>query len=1185
MKVKYLFHLIILSAVLSISPKLLQAGHLPVKSYTTFDDLTNDSVNKIVPDSRGFLWFCTGDGVARFDGFTFKNYTQNEGLPHRNINDFLETKSGDLLIATTNGLVVFNPNGATYKWNILTSKLAQTTAEPPMFRTFLTPNPNDEAKKRAVLTLTESPDGRIFAGTGTALFYLEKSGDEWIFRQIESELFPEDILFASLQFDSAGYLWSLTSSGIYRISPDGGIKKIEGDGGSSILLDNNGQIWITASGTDAGLRVFTISADGKSAQLKRTYRKADGLPLEKSMAEIRQTSDRRIMVLVGETLCEFLPNAAEDELKFRIIARGQFQALAEDSGGSLWLGTTEEGAWKIAQTGFVKFDSSDGIPPEGISSVFTTSGGEIFITSGNQNIARLTSGRFESVVPFGLKSRSWGNNHLDFQAANGDWWITSTTGLRFYPKPLSFADLSRIKPQKIYTTADGLYSNEVSNLFEDSRGDVWITTINSGATLQRWDHTTGKIIRFSTDNNLPKSNGAIAFGEDSENNLWLGFYFGGLARYRNGKFQFFGDEDGIPVGSIRSIFNDKSGRLWIASASRGVFRSDHPTAENPKFVNLSTAEGLSSNQTNCVTEDNFGQIYIGTGNGVNRLNPTNNNIKLYKQADGLPGSVISLCRRDSAGALWFVSRKSLVKFVPQTENSLYAPPVFIGGISVNGTSQKISELGARTVEGLSLAADQKQIKIDFFALGFGAGDQLRFQYKLGSNEWSAPGEQKSVTFNLESGDYQFAVRAVNSGGVSSENPATVSFTIASPFYRRGWFLLLSALLVGGVILAIERSRAARLRGLKIAFGKLSVSENRFRQMNDQSPLGIIVFAPDGSIRAVNRAYEDFWGIKFEQIKNWDFFNDEQLIRIGVIEKLRRVFNGETVHFPPEPYDPRDNNHGIEFAEKTTLPWFESFAYPVKNDTGELLEVILVMEDITDTKRADEVEQKAKTDRLRELEQVRRRIAADLHDDIGSSLTQISIFSEILQQRIDKSNDRVLEPLEFIAASSRELVDAMSDIVWAINPQKDFLSELSGKMRRLASDVFTARNIAFTFDTPNLDEEFALGANLRREVFLIFKESVNNIVKHSKCTKAEIKLSVEKAEIRLSLHDDGAGFDTNKINDGHGLVSMKQRAAGLSGTLEIVSGKRTGTTTTLIVPLGANIGEEVLKNISIDYACE
>ncbi|HVE59775.1 MAG TPA: two-component regulator propeller domain-containing protein [Pyrinomonadaceae bacterium] len=1165
MKIERLLRIILLSGLLLILPNFSQAGHLPVKSYTTFDGLANDSVNKIFRDSRGFLWFCTGEGLSRFDGFGFKNYTQTEGLPHRNINDLLETADGDLLVATTNGLAVFNPNGTAYRWNILTSKLEQNTDAPPMFRTFLTPNPNDEAKRRSVLTLVQSPSGQVFAGTATALYQLEKSGGEWIFHEVASELFPADTVFAALQFDSYGYLWSLTSSGIYRMSPDGVVKKIEGDGGGSILLDKSGQIWISASGTNAGLRVFTISADGQTVELKRTYRKTDGLPIENAMSEIRQVSDGRVLVLAGETLCEFLPNAAENESKFRVIARGAFQSLAEDGGGSLWLGTVQEGAWKISPTGFVKFDQSDGIQPEDISSIFTNSGGELFITSGKQTVSHFTAGKFESIIPNGLKSRSWGSTYLDFQSANGDWWATSTQGLRFYSKPAKFTDLSTIPPKKVYTSADGLYSNEVSNLFEDSSGNVWITTINSGATLQRWERQTGKIIRFSADDNLPPSNGAIAFGEDSENNLWIGFYFGGLARYRHGKFQFFKAADGIPVGSIRSIYADKSGRLWIASASRGVFRSDDPTAENPKFVNISTAEGLASNQINCVTEDNFGRIYIGTGRGVNRLDPASGNLKLYTQADGLPGSVVSLCRRDSAGALWFVSRNSLVKFVPQTENLLRAPMVFIGSISVNGVTQKISELGAENAGNLSFSSDQKQIKIDFFALGFGAGDRLHYQYKLGEQDWSAPDEQKSVTFNLEPGDYRFAVRAVNADGVASENPATVSLTIAPPFYRRWWFILLSAIFVVGVILAVERTRAARLRALKNAFGKLSVSENRFRQMNEQSPLGIVIFAPDGSIRAVNRAYENFWGITYEQIKNWDFFNDEQLIRIGVVEKLRRVFAGETVHFPPEPYNPRDNNHGIEFVEKAAMPWFESFAYPVKNDAGELLEVILVMEDVTDAKRADEIERTAKSDRLRELEQVRRRIAADLHDDIGSSLTQISIFSEVLRQRVDKSNEKVLELLEFIASSSRELVDAMSDIVWAINPNKDFLSELSGKMRRFAADVFTARNIEFTYAaTPIAD--IALGANLRREVYLIFKESVNNIVKHAECKTVEIELIIENSEIRLILRDDGKGFENNRENGGHGLFSMNARAVGLGGKLEIVSGKTSGTTVKLTVPL-------------------
>ena len=745
------------------SSAVVRAGHLPVKSYTTFDGLASDGVNKIVRDSRGFLWFCTGEGLSRFDGFEFKNYTQNEGLPNRNIIDFLETKEGDMLVATPNGLAVFDPDGTAFRWNILTGNLEKNFAAPPMFRTFHTPNPNDEPKKRSILTLAESRDGRIYAGNGAALYQIEKNGSEWNFRQIESELFNEKTEFAALQFDAADYLWLVTSEGIYRMSPDDKVEDMGGDGAGSVLLDKKGKIWIGASGTNSGLRVFSISEGGRTAQLTRTFRKADGLPLESGMTALAQTSDGRILVAVDKTLCEFLPDVLESNGKFRVIARGRFETVAEDGGGNLWLGTFEEGAWKMFPGGFVKYDTSDGIPNADITSIFTNADGEIFITSGKQEILRLNGEIFESVIPNGLKSRLWGISRLDFQAANGEWWITSNEGLRVYAKPEKFTDLSKNKPEKIYTTADGLFDDPIFNQFEDSRGDVWISSGVGINGFQRLERQTGKIIRYSTDDGLPPSNGVVAFAEDSGGNIWLGFYFGGLARYKDGKFQFFTSKDGIPEGSIRNIFADKENRLWIATSSRGVFRSDNPTAENPSFVDFSTAEGLSSNQANCVTEDNFGQIYIGTGRGINRLDPSSGNIKIYTQADGLPGSVVSLCRRESNGALWFASRNNLVKFTPQIEKPLNAPPVFIGEISVNGLNKKISELGETDVAELNLSSEEHQIKIDFFAVGFGAGDRLRYQYKLEKQDWSQPDEQKSVTFNLASGDYKFTVRAVNTG--------------------------------------------------------------------------------------------------------------------------------------------------------------------------------------------------------------------------------------------------------------------------------------------------------------------------------------------------------------------------------------------------------------------------------------
>src|SRR5207253_3013310 len=176
-------------------------------------------------------------------------------------------------------------------------------------------------------------------------------------------------------------------------------------------------------------------------------------------------------------------------------------------------------------------------------------------------------------------------------------------------------------------------------------------------------------------------------------------------------------------------------------------------------------------------------------------------------------------------------------------------------------------------------------------------------------------------------------------------------------------------------------------------------------------------------------------------------------------------------------------------------------------------------------------------RLIELERVRTRIAADLHDDIGSGLTRIAILSEVARHQVSVDAP-VGEPLSMIATASRDLVDSMSDIVWAINPNKDHLRDLIQRMRRFASDLFTARQIEFTFTAPGEEQALKIGADLRRQVFLIFKEAVNNIARHSACTEARIEMRIENGSLMIKVADNGAGFDPAEMSDGHGLQSMR-----------------------------------------------
>src|SRR5258708_34416499 len=119
---------------------------------------------------------------------------------------------------------------------------------------------------------------------------------------------------------------------------------------------------------------------------------------------------------------------------------------------------------------------------------------------------------------------------------------------------------------------------------------------------------------------------------------------------------------------------------------------------------------------------------------------------------------------------------------------------------------------------------------------------------------------------------------------------------------------------------------------------------------------------------------------------------------------------------------------------------------------------------------------------------------------------------------------------------------------------------------MASDIFPTSNTAFDLRLPPPDETLKLGANLRLEIFLIFQEGINNMVKHSGCTRATISLSVRDALLHLELRDNGKGFDTAQPSDGHGLASLRSRAAALAGTLSITSPFGAGTTICLEVPI-------------------
>jgi signal transduction histidine kinase len=216
----------------------------------------------------------------------------------------------------------------------------------------------------------------------------------------------------------------------------------------------------------------------------------------------------------------------------------------------------------------------------------------------------------------------------------------------------------------------------------------------------------------------------------------------------------------------------------------------------------------------------------------------------------------------------------------------------------------------------------------------------------------------------------------------------------------------------------------------------------------------------------------------------------------------------------------------------------------------------------------------------ELHRLRSRIAADLHDDIGSSLSQIAIMSEVAGQR----NGPQSAALEEIAGVAREVLESLSEVVWALDPSHDRLHDLTERMRWFAGEALSARGISLDFRVSGPGCERGLSTDVRRQIFLIFKECMNNIARHAGAANATVVLGEERNTLILHVEDDGRGFDSNHATPGHGLNNMSRRAHLLGGELKTRSRIGQGTSLDMRIPIGPPPGRmRPQRRIPHEYA--
>jgi len=200
-----------------------------------------------------------------------------------------------------------------------------------------------------------------------------------------------------------------------------------------------------------------------------------------------------------------------------------------------------------------------------------------------------------------------------------------------------------------------------------------------------------------------------------------------------------------------------------------------------------------------------------------------------------------------------------------------------------------------------------------------------------------------------------------------------------------------------------------------------------------------------------------------------------------------------------------------------------------------------------------------------LQKVRNRIATDLHDEIGSNLTNISILSNLSKKSLSQpqqANDFLQRISEEVSSSSQ----ALDDIIWSVNSSHDTMEQTVARMRRYAAELFDAANIRYELQLDPVFEEKKLAMEQRRDIYLLFKESVNNISKHAGAREVSIQLAIVHNHLLLQVKDDGKGFDTMKEFNRHGLKGMKERVNKWKGKITVESAEQKGTVIEIRLPL-------------------
>jgi len=960
-----LLRVLLISMLISYST-LVQSQNIIFKTYTVNDGLVANPVRKVLQDSKGFIWIATWEGLSKYDGNKFTNYTTANGLSFEMINDMHEDASGRIYLAENNGSLDI----------IERDRISM-----------------DSIHQRVVVnSFFTTPDRKIYVGTDYNGL-LQFTPFHW--DTSASRPFNTIIDFAWLN-DS---LRIIINSNFKPFVADKQLDVYSTEVSSNLVAftarrDQHNRVWLC---TNEGLKLV-------SAFEKR------GAPI----AFDQLPPMFRSPFLDGQTVTDMFEDRegnywiSTNNGLVRLDNEGRFQRFTTRNGlptnivNNLYQ-DRENNIWMCSQAGLVKivmknnleyFGKEDGLQSDEVLAMIADNRNHLFLNN-ETHIVKIDLQKNSLAPVVAVPDK---NLFISFLIDSAGKISSLLTSKKLYKGNIRYPVVTEI-PRDDYFFC----------VAEDKQGNYFI-----GGSAGLIIKTQEQILY---DTKLPYRITVLLL--DKDNHLWAGTWSNGLFRltlhYSTNNVQCEVEDYShiVPDLSIRSMYIDHLGNIWIGTRYKGAFVLNASGKEILQAKNYSQKDGLNSNWVKAITEDRYNNIWIGTLQGLNKLKPVGNGFRAFdfSRINHSYGAVNCIYAGNNH-QLWYGGPSGLVRFTDEQLDTLGAPEVFL--TSVTPKTETI-ENNTHVNKAVSLPYTNNQFNFEFSAASFINEKQVLYSYRLlgaADTGWSNPENIHAVSYaSLRPGEYQFEVRAIGWNGEPGTRKS-FSFIIRKPYWQTWWFYALAFAATVYVGYLIYRYRLSQL--LK-------------------------------------------------------------------------------------------------------------------------------------------------------LQKVRDRIATDLHDDIGSSLTNINILSELSFQNLDKP-DHAQQFLKRISEEVGNTSQAMDDIIWNVNSKNDSVQETIERMRRFAAELFDKSAVQYHLELDDAIHGKKMNMEQRRDVFLMYKEILNNVYKHAGAETVRIIARVEGNVLHLDVKDDGKAFDTTVVTHRNGLKNLYQRTARWNGTIEVNSEPNKGTEIRIAMPL-------------------